>query len=487
VTRSAAGGSGTVGGVRHEGRCLAWAAAHMLVEKALPEWATGRLVSAVGGQSGRPVDGGWVCFQAKAGLSFGTTPKSALAAALEQVVAMFDVGVPDHPPNGETLRRLDRHIDRVAVVSDENASEPVRIATAKLVDRLRTWPDEVPLEEAATNEPQRAALRVLTAHLQRLWLKRKGVELDEAQLRGMFRVLAVRSLELRAEGADLRAVMLDLQDIVEDPAKAPDLWRDLCEIGQQLAEERAWLSRDDLIDKLQILGHALQPSARLRPDISRLSQVTRDNVATPPAPIHIGAPDGPVEVGRDIAARIEPHRNLAITGLPGTGKSALLHSIATSRMDTCDVVYLTWVQLQSTAGATRAELNLTHDLSAVLRGWTGSRLGLLLLDGIDQTRGTDPSGWLPQLAKHLDGTRWRIIATIRTFDLRHGLAWRAMFAGDPDVPEHADAELSDVAHICVGDFSDDEIAEICKGARHWPACSRPRRRTCAHYWPIRLT
>jgi len=478
VTRSAAGGSGTVSGVRHEGRCLAWAAAHMLVEKALPEWATGRLVSAVGGQSGRPVDdvaaltsdGGWVCLQAKAGLNLGTTPKSTLAAALEQVVAMYDVGVPDRPPNGKTLRRLDRYIDRVAVVSDENASEPIRIATAKLVNRLRTWPDEVPLEEAAANEPQRRALRVLTAHLQRLWLERKGVELDEAQLCGMFRILAVRSLELRAEGADLRAVMLDLQDIVEDPATAPRLWRDLCEIGQQLAEERAWLVRDDLIDRLQRLGHALLPSARLRPDIGRLSQVTRDNVATPPAPIHIDAPDGSVEVVRDIAARIDPcRRNLAITGLPGSGKSALLHSIATSRMDTCDVVYLTWVQLQSTAGATRVELNLTHDLSTVLRGWTGSRPGLLLLDGIDQTRGTDPSGWLPQLVKHLDGTRWRIIATIRAFDLRHSFAWREMFAGSPDVPEHADAELSDVAHVCVGDFSDGEIADICSRS---PALAR---------------
>ena len=73
MTRSAAGGSGTVGGVRHEDRCLAWLAADMLAETALPEWASGRLVVGVGCQTGRPVDdvgaltdvGGWVCVQAK--------------------------------------------------------------------------------------------------------------------------------------------------------------------------------------------------------------------------------------------------------------------------------------------------------------------------------------------------------------------------------------------------------------------------------------
>ena len=56
MTRSAAGGSGTVGGVLHEDRCVAWMAAHMLAETALPDWASGQLVVAVGSQTGRPVD-----------------------------------------------------------------------------------------------------------------------------------------------------------------------------------------------------------------------------------------------------------------------------------------------------------------------------------------------------------------------------------------------------------------------------------------------
>lgn len=54
MTQSSAGGSGAAGGVGHEGRCLAWAAAYMLAEAPLPTWASGQRVVAVGGQTNRP-------------------------------------------------------------------------------------------------------------------------------------------------------------------------------------------------------------------------------------------------------------------------------------------------------------------------------------------------------------------------------------------------------------------------------------------------
>jgi hypothetical protein len=54
--RGSAGGAAAAGGVGHEGRVLAWAAAHMLAETSLPTWASGGLVRAVGGQTNRPVD-----------------------------------------------------------------------------------------------------------------------------------------------------------------------------------------------------------------------------------------------------------------------------------------------------------------------------------------------------------------------------------------------------------------------------------------------
>ncbi|MFE2614381.1 hypothetical protein ACFXA2_12285 [Micromonospora chalcea] len=467
MTQSSAGGSGTTNGVRHENRCVAWLAAHMLAETALPDWASGRLVLGVGSQTGRPVDDvggltdatGWVCVQAKKRLARSDHPDSDLAAALEQLVAIDAEGVPNQPPNHDELRPLDPRVDRVVILTDEEAPSTIAVAMARLVDRLRTWPEAVPLAEAATNANERAALRTLRGHLERLWAKRHGTTADESVVRSLLRPVAVRALDLRQEGGDLRALLLDLRDLLEDPDKALHLWRELELIGQRLAAERSWVERADLVWELETLGLHLTPVARLRRDVQRLQAVTTGNLGSPPTNLTLTAPEGNVQVSRAVSELLDVSEgNVAITGDPGAGKSVVLHRFA--ERQAADVVYLTHHQLRGTAGETRAELNLDHDLHEVLTGWTGSCPGLLLLDGIDQTRGVEASSWLPDLAQRLRETRWRIIGSIRSFDLRHGPRWRTMFAGTPVDPSHLDPELSQVAHLLVGDLTAEEIATV---------------------------
>jgi hypothetical protein len=128
MTRSSAGGAATAGGVRHEGWCLAWVAAHMLVEAPLPAWASGRQVVAVGGQTPGAVDdigfvtdrGGWGMVQTKKNLRLEPGASSALAEALEQLIAVDDLGVPNRPPSDE-IRPLDPELDLVLVLTDHRA------------------------------------------------------------------------------------------------------------------------------------------------------------------------------------------------------------------------------------------------------------------------------------------------------------------------------------------------------------------------------
>jgi hypothetical protein len=474
VTQSSAGGSGAAGGVRHEDRCLAWAAAHMLLELPLPDWATGRRVLGVGAQTGRPVDDvgvltdadGWVCIQAKKKLQRSELEKSDLAAALDQLVALLADGVPDRPPQQASMRPIDPQVDRVLILTDEEAPSTVRVAMAKLVDRLRTWPDGVPLDEAAATGPEREALRVLRLHLALLWRKRNGADPDEATLRSLVQPLAVQALDLRTDGADLRALLPGLRELLEEPDQAPALWRELERIGQRLAVERSWRRRADLVHELESLGIHLTAVTRLRPDVQRLQVLTAANLSSPPTRLTITTPDGPVAVSRTVSTHLAGSvGNVAITGDPGVGKSVVLHDFAAGETaNAADVVYLIADQLRGTAGDTRLELNLRHDLGDVLSGWTGSRPGLLLLDGIDQTRGVDASSWLPGLAHCLHGTRWRIVASIRSFDLHNGPRWQTMFKGSPVDPGNADPGLSGLAHVVVGDLSSDEFATVATGS-----------------------
>jgi hypothetical protein len=188
MTESSAGGSAAAGGVGHEGRCLAWFAAHMLVEVPLPLWASGRLVRAVGGQTNRPVDDvglitdndGWVTVQAKKGLRIAEAESSPLAEALSQLVDIQLKGVPDSPPLTESLREIDAERDLVLVLTDESAPQTVDRCLAPVTDRLRDLPDGVPLSDVPKNGDEERALRVVRGHLARIWRSACGEELTEA-------------------------------------------------------------------------------------------------------------------------------------------------------------------------------------------------------------------------------------------------------------------------------------------------------------------
>ena len=164
--RSSAGGTRTAGGVGHEGRCLAWAAAYMLTEDPLPRWASGRRVVAVGGQTNRPVDdvglvtdeGGWVTIQAKKGMRVERRAGGGLGEAVAQLVKIDEVGVPEGAT--DVLRPLEPGRDLVLILSDDSATRTVNGSLAPVVSRLRDLPADVPVSEAAPNqEPAGSARR----------------------------------------------------------------------------------------------------------------------------------------------------------------------------------------------------------------------------------------------------------------------------------------------------------------------------------------
>ncbi|MGH3766165.1 MAG: hypothetical protein ACRDTX_13615 [Pseudonocardiaceae bacterium] len=467
MTRSSAGGAGAARGIGHEGRCLAWAAAYMLAETSLPEWASGRRVVAIGGQTGRTVDDigivtdddGWVMIQAKKGLTLAKAESSRLAEAIDQLVEVEALGVPDRPPHLDRSRPLDPDTDRVLVLTDHAGPRNVDQFLAPVTDRLRELPMVCPLADVHRNADDRHAFELVRDHLSRSWKARHRTQLGEADLRRLGHVLCVRTMDLVNGGRHLTVVHNVLAAVAPRPEDVPRIWQVLEREAQRLAEERSFLDRKGLVRRLELAGIALLPVARLRPDIAHLRAVTEANVALLADALTIAAPEGPVALTRAVSPIITAaDGNVAITGAPGAGKTVILHTVATaSRPQGVDVVVLRANNLRASGGQTRQELNLDHDLSEAMVSWTGTDPGLLLVDGLDQTRGVDASAWLPDLANALKGSRWRIVATIRTFDLKHGPRWRQMFRG-ATVDQHcADPDLTDVRHIVVADLTDTEL------------------------------
>lgn len=441
----------------------------MITETALPAWAAGHCVIAVGGQTARPVDdaafltqaGGWVMVQAKKGLELSGKKDSELASALRQLVRVVGEGVPASVDGSGAFRALDPRVDRVVILVDERVSRKIKIALAEVTDRLRTLPDAVPIEEVATNADEREALEVLRGHCHGIWHEAHGALLTDGDFRTLMRPLVVRALDLRQEGADFRSVVPAILDLLESPDRLSDLWSQLAQLASNLSSKQSWIRHPDAVDRLEAEGIYLRPVARLRKDVSRLRQITAAGIAAPLSSIAITTPEGPLELDRDVlSGLLKSNGNIAVTGEPGVGKSVILHRTAQTAGDSADVVFVTALQILGTPGSTRSELNLDHDLLDVLLGWTGSRPGLLILDGIDQTRGLDASDWLPSLVDRLQNSRWRVIASIRLFDLRHGPGWQSMFRGTPPDPNRVDSALGQVSHIVVEDLTADEMADL---------------------------
>ncbi len=288
----------------------------------------------------------------------------------------------------------------------------------------------------------------------------------DADLRGLLKLACIRTLNLVDGGPDLETALIMLTELAGDRGRAADVWKALLIESQRLAEERAYLDRGSLIRRLEAAPHkiVLRPVVRLRDDIKRL----RDRTAATlkmlgRRRLAISAPEGPLYLDRrvqDLLLGAEGH--VAVTGEPGAGKSVVLHTLARVAATSHDLVVLDSDALKADRGQTRTELNLSHDLSEVLCGWTGERPALLLIDGLDQPRfrAGDFPAWLPQLADDLTGSRWQIVATIRSFDLAHGPRWQQMFPGTPVSPLHAAAGLGNVRHLAVANFDQAELAQV---------------------------
>jgi hypothetical protein len=165
------------------------------------------------------------------------------------------------------------------------------------------------------------------------------------------------------------------------------------------------------------------------------------------------------------AALLEAARasSLLVVGDPGAGKSGaqydLVHDLL-SRGN--DVVLFAVDQLAAdSSGQLRIELGLEHDLADVLRAWSGAEPGYLVIDALDAARSEGAARALRVLIAQVlsSGGRWRVIASVRKFDLRYGQELHRLFAGSPDAT-FSDPSFRNVRHLNVPPLSDDELRQV---------------------------
>ena len=168
------------------------------------------------------------------------------------------------------------------------------------------------------------------------------------------------------------------------------------------------------------------------------------------------------EIGAAVAAG-----SLLVTGDPGHGKSASVYEfVRGAREAGADVcVIIAEGPAAESLGRLREELNLDHEVVEVLRNWPGQGPAYLVIDGLDAARREGPRKALLDLiaAAVRKGGRWRVLASVRRFDLRYNARLRELFAplGAPPVPvERTDPEFADVRHYVVPELSEEELCQL---------------------------
>ncbi|GAA0426326.1 hypothetical protein GCM10009094_33450 [Massilia aurea] len=242
------------------------------------------------------------------------------------------------------------------------------------------------------------------------------------------------------------------------------------QISQRWMTER---SGGDLPQLRQAVMHARVPLSappRFENDIRKLREHSAQIAADLQPYEQIERTEGVIRITREcqVAALAAAQAgSLLLIGEPGAGKSAVINALARELRNYGDVVELAVdrYSVQDLVGL-KNELVLEHDLVKVLEAWDGPSGGWLVVDALDATRGGQGEGAFRTLIERvlaLKG-RWKVVASIRTFDLRMGVRFRELFAGLPINPNYQDAAFPTVRHLLVPPWSEDEFDQVLNQA-----------------------
>lgn len=215
-------------------------------------------------------------------------------------------------------------------------------------------------------------------------------------------------------------------------------------------------------------GARLAPRLDFRKDIAALAAYSLQTEQTLAGLEVVEAETGfPVGIARHCQAAVNSAAladNLLLIGEPGAGKSAVINALGRAlRARGNEVVQLAVdrFSVESLEGLSRA-LGLDHDLPAVLGGWDGPEPAFLLIDALDASRGGSGEAAFKRLIEFVVelGGRWTVVASIRTFDLRLGHNFRALFRGTPPDRALQGDGFGDVRHIQIPAWSEEEFAQL---------------------------
>lgn len=391
-------------------------------------------------------DLGRVFFQVKTTLPLSAT--GALASVADQFVQQYQ-----HVLHDPGARPLNAQWDRLVLAVGPYASASITENLREGLDRNRT--------HALTVMPviYQKALSLFSGLVDAAWLCHVGKPITVAERQ------AVLDLCMVVPITDLHRQVVEQTLTAVVATKGSEATAMECLITWAAGVAARGTGGDTTAVRLALTGKvAFLESPSYQRDVTQLRAHTADTLRRLSRFTTLDTTAGPIHLNRPAAralAQVAPSGSVALTGEPGAGKSAILWAVAHTLAKEHPVVCLTVSGGATSLEALRQDLRLEHTLLDVLREVAATRPAFLLLDALDAARGGSVELTYRQLLEAVESLpNWRVIASVRTFDLRMGKAWQALFPGGAPDSTHADSSFGRVRHFHLGLLTDAERASL---------------------------
>jgi hypothetical protein len=410
-------------------------------------------------------EGGHGFAQIKHRISVSTDPTSDFASVIEQFAHQFAVGYAPPRLNAGALqqKKLDPGRDRLVLVTGPSSSGVLRIDMPAVLRRIH-----LPFVKAAANRRERTVLDAILLHAKRGLKTHLGRRPSDSEIREFLRLIQIVVLDLDNQASRDRVAAqrtLGVTVLKSARAKVP-AWSTLVDFCGLLASTSSGADRQELQTRLLEAGFNLGVPRSYRQDVKALQQYSSATASLVGEHSRIVLPTGELRIERDVSSALHAEAekgSLLLIGEPGAGKSGTLAALFQElRSAHRDAVFLAADRIEAGAVSSLAgELRLEHDLVDTLVGWQARSPGFLLIDALDAVRGEHSGQMLRDLIRLcMQGAkRWRVVASIRHFDLRYSSELQELFRGTLPSVFH-NPEFAAIRHLHIPRLSADETAQL---------------------------
>jgi hypothetical protein len=242
----------------------------------------------------------------------------------------------------------------------------------------------------------------------------------------------------------------------EAAGQATHLWRKLVEVAKNVGDAGGSVGRKGLLERLTP-EFPLEAARSAKADLERLAAIAKACLADIRLDVS-GYRLHRSSITEKISVALAGSRFVQITGEPGTGKSAVLRSMAESDERNGFIFVLSEKRIEGNGWVGFAAANgLTSSSAAALLTEIGASANpILFIDGIDRivvkSAQQVVADILRTIATEPGCAKWRVVASVRDENIEHVRTW---------IPAEFLSQTG-VASIEVGLFNDDEAAQIGK-------------------------